>query len=266
MNACDCYVSLHRSEGLGLTLAEAMALGKPTIATAYSGNLEFMTPENSFLVSWRPTMVPAGCEPYPKGDYWAQPDLAEAASLMRCVYENPELAHARGRTARAHVSTQLSQRRTSAFMTDRLEEIRHLRDSVRAELALTRESERVIGSAEPGLRDLAAREPATPSSSVEVEPFPEMLDRAERYAGDVDRLLAGGIPFGTPSRFGWPGRMMRTAVLRILRPYTTFAGDAHQQHLQSTIRALGGLRQLEREVSRLRERLSRRSPDTRVQK
>ena len=45
----DCYVSLHRSEGFGLTIAEAMALGKPAIATAYSGNLEFMTAENSYL-------------------------------------------------------------------------------------------------------------------------------------------------------------------------------------------------------------------------
>ena len=47
---CDCYVSLHRSEGLGLTMAEAMYFGKPVIATAYSGNLDFMTPDNSFLV------------------------------------------------------------------------------------------------------------------------------------------------------------------------------------------------------------------------
>ena len=85
MNACDCYVSLHRSEGFGLTLAEAMALGKPTIATAYSGNIAFMTPENSFLVPWRPGRVPPGCEPYPKGDCWAEPDLDAAASLMRLV-------------------------------------------------------------------------------------------------------------------------------------------------------------------------------------
>ncbi len=48
--ACDCYVSLHRSEGFGLTLAEAMAIGKPVIATGYSGNLDFMTAENSYLV------------------------------------------------------------------------------------------------------------------------------------------------------------------------------------------------------------------------
>jgi glycosyltransferase involved in cell wall biosynthesis len=48
---CDCYVSLHRSEGFGLTMAEAMAWGKPVIATAYSGNLEFMDNDNSYLVS-----------------------------------------------------------------------------------------------------------------------------------------------------------------------------------------------------------------------
>ncbi|NTW42511.1 MAG: glycosyltransferase, partial [Cellulomonadaceae bacterium] len=55
---CDCYVSLHRSEGLGLTMAEAMAWGKPVIATGYSGNLQFMTDENSFLVPWAPAPIP----------------------------------------------------------------------------------------------------------------------------------------------------------------------------------------------------------------
>ena len=44
---CDCYASLHRSEGFGITMAEAMLLGKPVIATGYSGNLDFMRPENS---------------------------------------------------------------------------------------------------------------------------------------------------------------------------------------------------------------------------
>jgi glycosyltransferase involved in cell wall biosynthesis len=51
MALCDCYVSLHRAEGFGLTMAEAMALGKPVIATGYSGNLAFMTAENSYLCS-----------------------------------------------------------------------------------------------------------------------------------------------------------------------------------------------------------------------
>ena len=50
---CDCYVSLHRAEGFGLGPAEAMWLGKPVIATGYSGNLDFMTPTNSLLVDYR---------------------------------------------------------------------------------------------------------------------------------------------------------------------------------------------------------------------
>ena len=70
----DCYVSLHRSEGLGLTMAESMVLGKPVIATAYSGNLDFMTEENSFLVPYSWTEVPRGAGPYPAGARWAEPD------------------------------------------------------------------------------------------------------------------------------------------------------------------------------------------------
>ena len=52
MAACDCYVSLHRAEGFGLTLAEAMAIGKPVIATGYSGNVDFMNDANSYLVDY----------------------------------------------------------------------------------------------------------------------------------------------------------------------------------------------------------------------
>ena len=50
--SCDVFVSLHRAEGFGLTIAEAMALGKPTIATAYSANMDFTTPGNSYLVRY----------------------------------------------------------------------------------------------------------------------------------------------------------------------------------------------------------------------
>ncbi|HSZ36690.1 MAG TPA: glycosyltransferase family 4 protein, partial [Acidimicrobiales bacterium] len=58
-NACDVYVSLHRSEGFGLGMAEAMALGKPVIATWYSGNCDFMTPVNSCPVGYRLRAVTA---------------------------------------------------------------------------------------------------------------------------------------------------------------------------------------------------------------
>ena len=68
---CDCYVSLHRCEGLSLTLAEAMLYGKPAIATAYSGNVGFMTEENSYLVPYSLGRVPEGCPPFPVGAVWA---------------------------------------------------------------------------------------------------------------------------------------------------------------------------------------------------
>ena len=54
---CDCYVSLHRSEGFGLTLAECMALGKPVIGTAFSATTDFMTEENSYPVPYEMTRV-----------------------------------------------------------------------------------------------------------------------------------------------------------------------------------------------------------------
>jgi glycosyltransferase involved in cell wall biosynthesis len=100
MQAADCYVSLHRSEGFGLTMAESMALGKPVIATAYSGNLEFMNDENSFLVPFSWAQVPDGAGPYPVGTRWADPDVGAAAELMRTVAESPDVVSsvaARGR-------------------------------------------------------------------------------------------------------------------------------------------------------------------------
>lgn len=86
----DCYVSLHRSEGFGLTIAEAMVLGKPAIATAYSGNLEFMTEENSFLCPCQPAEVGPEREPYPATSHWSEPDVEQAAHLLRHVYSHQE--------------------------------------------------------------------------------------------------------------------------------------------------------------------------------
>src|SRR6201999_2219737 len=87
---CDCYVSLHRSEGLGLTMAEAMYFGKPVIATAYSGNLDFMTQENSFLVPAPSGRIGPDAAPYEAVGYWAEPDLDHAAKLMRSVVDDDE--------------------------------------------------------------------------------------------------------------------------------------------------------------------------------
>ena len=83
--AADCYVSLHRAEGLGLTMAEAMAVGTPVIATAYSGNLDFMPPGSALLVPAEVVEVGPG-QYYPAHGHWAEPDLDEAAAMMRRVH------------------------------------------------------------------------------------------------------------------------------------------------------------------------------------
>ncbi len=103
IESCDCYVSLHRSEGFGLTLAEAMALAKPVISTKYSGNLDFMTHENSFLVPFEHVNIPSGCDPYPSSMKWADPDLEMAAGFMRDVVEKPDLAKEKGLLAKSQV-------------------------------------------------------------------------------------------------------------------------------------------------------------------
>jgi glycosyltransferase involved in cell wall biosynthesis/SAM-dependent methyltransferase len=119
----DCAVSLHRSEGFGLTLAEAMAHGKPAIATGYSGNLQFMTDENSFLVPYRPATLERDVGPYPAGSVWAEPDLDEAAGLMRRVKDDADEARRRGELGRETIREEHSVLKTAAFLSERLEEI-----------------------------------------------------------------------------------------------------------------------------------------------
>jgi glycosyltransferase involved in cell wall biosynthesis len=85
ISTIDCYVSLHRGEGLGLGMLEAMSLGKPVIATAYGGNTEFMNHENSMLVQYKMVKANDDYPLYKDVKYWADPDIEQAAYYMQSM-------------------------------------------------------------------------------------------------------------------------------------------------------------------------------------
>jgi glycosyltransferase involved in cell wall biosynthesis len=134
LRSCDCYVSLHRTEGFGFTLAEAMALAKPVIATFYSGNTDYMTPWNCFPVPYRMGEIRVRRGAYPEGYAWAAPDVEAAAALMRKAYREPDLAAEVGARARADITRLLSVRACGERMIRRLEAIAGSRAS-RADVA-----------------------------------------------------------------------------------------------------------------------------------
>jgi len=125
--SCDCYVSLHRAEGYGLGMAEAMACGKPVIATGYSGNLTFLNERNSRLIDYKLTPVPAGAGPYPKGAMWAEPDLGQAAAALREVFNDPAAAEILGEAGRQDALQIHAFQRTAEFIDERIRQGRELR-------------------------------------------------------------------------------------------------------------------------------------------
>jgi glycosyltransferase involved in cell wall biosynthesis len=119
----DSYVSLHRAEGFGLGLAESMALGKPVIATAYSGNLAFMNAENSLLVSYRLVDVAPGQYMHGAGQQWAEPDIQDAAAKMRRLVEDRAFAADIGRRAQEYMKNHFSSSVSARAIIERLEAI-----------------------------------------------------------------------------------------------------------------------------------------------
>lgn len=112
MSVADIVISLHRSEGFGLVPAQAMALGKPVIATAWSGNLDFMNTNNSALVSYSliPVYDPEGA--FDAGDQkWADANVDEAAEWLRKLAADADLRARMGSVAAKDVAAQLSPKR-----------------------------------------------------------------------------------------------------------------------------------------------------------
>ena len=88
LNNIDAVLSLHRSEGFGLVMAESMFLGKVAIATGWSGNVDFMTEKNSCLVDYKLIKLERDYGPYEKNQVWAEPDVEHASSLMSKLYND----------------------------------------------------------------------------------------------------------------------------------------------------------------------------------
>ncbi len=187
MASCDCYVSLHRSEGFGFTMAEAMAAGKPVIATAHGGNTTFMTAENSVLVPFELISIPAHAKPYPIDGVWADPDVEVAADFMRRVYRDPDSFEAIRIRAREDIQRHHSPTATGEFMRARLEKIR-----------VARAVERVYGL---DLSDRAARR------------APALVRAEAALAGGVGHQFVGKPDRGRPITF------VRRVLRRILWPF-----------------------------------------------
>jgi glycosyltransferase involved in cell wall biosynthesis len=189
---CDCYVSLHRAEGLGLVMAEAMWLGKPVIATRYSGNLDFMTPANSLLVDH--TMVPIGPDaaPYPSDGEWAAPDVDHAARLMRELVDDPESGRRIGEIAAREIRSTHSPEAAGQIMYRRLESIR---------------------------------------GTGQARPVDKARNRPPALAALPLRIRQGPAAVRATGRGHAPREFLRKLVLRLIRPFTMYQTAVNKEIL-----------------------------------
>ncbi len=122
--ACtDCFVSLHRSEGFGLIPAEAMRMGKPAILTNWSGNTDYMTAGNCIAIDYELVKLEQDYGPYKAGQYWADPDLAQAAAAMQRLAHEPELARRIGQAAQETITSNFSPAAVGKTIESRLLEL-----------------------------------------------------------------------------------------------------------------------------------------------
>ena len=178
MASCDCYVSLHRSEGFGITIAEAMLLERPVIATDYSGSEDLLADDRAWPIGYARVPIGPGAAPYPAGAEWAEPDVEAAARAMVEAVADPLAAAESGRRAAAYVREHHSARAAGTAMRERLTLVMERR---------------------------AARPPAPAAG------------RPDARLDSVEALLRQGPPRAAWSRLD-PRRWIRAASLRLGRP------------------------------------------------
>ncbi len=102
--SADVYISLHRGEGLGLGMLEAMSVGTPVICTNYGGNTDFCTEETSFLVEHKMVPINTNLARYRHVQKWAEPDIVQAISYLRLIFKHPELGREKAKCATTFIN------------------------------------------------------------------------------------------------------------------------------------------------------------------
>ncbi len=125
----DCYISLHRSEGFGLGMAEAMAYGKPVIGTNYSGCAEFLSDRTGFPVAFTLRQVQPDEYVFADGQSWAEPDCASAVEAMRRVYHDPQERQIRAAAGRAFIEAHYGRESVGRIAARRLHDVLSIRHS-----------------------------------------------------------------------------------------------------------------------------------------
>ncbi|MBP8181045.1 MAG: glycosyltransferase [Acidimicrobiia bacterium] len=220
---CDCYVSLHRAEGFGLTLAEAMARAVPVIATGYSGNLDFMDDANSLLVPYTLAPVPFGAGPYPITADWAEPDSAVAGALIRRVFDDPVRAKERAVSARSQILAEHGIPARAAFMSRRLREIRSTMNTT------------------PG--------------ALQPQAAPQAAKTAGELVAEAGALISRGPGGEGAVRFGQVGTVMKSVSGRTILHERHHQNDVDMMLAQAVLANERQVAEVKGEISRLEDRI-----------
>jgi glycosyltransferase involved in cell wall biosynthesis len=124
-SCCEILLSLHRAEGFGLAPAEMMYLGKSVIATGWSGNMDFMTHENSMPVKYELKPLDVDLGAYPAGPFWAEADIEHAAWCLNQLVSQPDLMVQIGRRAAKDIQAQFSPAAAGKLVRQRLQVLGH---------------------------------------------------------------------------------------------------------------------------------------------
>jgi glycosyltransferase involved in cell wall biosynthesis len=232
MHACDAYMSLHRSEGTGLTISDAMAIGKPVIATGWSGNTDFMTAANSFPVRYELVQLRKDVGPYKTGETWADPSVEHAAALMRHVFENPDEARAMGRAAKRDIHAQFSAKAVGKLIRDRFDVIarrdefrsKHEESHAQREPAKLRNYRNTVGTVQQTVCEVV---PEGETVAVVSKGDATLLELKGRRRGwhfprDKDGQYAGYHPADSDSAIAHLQSLRRQGAKYFVLPQTSF--------------------------------------------